>query len=175
MIATTPMIRTTPRQTWAALGVSAIGLALATVFLTEWFRLDPCHLCIFQRFLLILFGAFALGAAAFPVDQIASRLSAAAATLIAFVGAGVAGYQSWMQLQPSGTVACVGGKPSLVEILVEWLGQQLPSLFLATGFCDDRGMVLLGLSLANWAFLSFLLISLLSIWTLMSARTQPHD
>ena len=42
-----------------------------------------------------------------------------------------------------------------IERLVDWLGMQMPSLFLATGFCTSREWEFLGLSMANWSTLFF--------------------
>ena len=46
-------------------------------------------------------------------------------------------------------------KAGLIERLVDWLGMQLPSLFLATGFCTSREWEFLSMSMANWSALFF--------------------
>jgi disulfide bond formation protein DsbB len=92
--------------------------------------------------------------------------------LVAATGIGTASYQSWLQLQPVGSVACIGSELGPIERLVEWLGQQLPSLFLATGFCDDAALVIFGLSLVHWALLAFVAMFGLALWTLF-ARPSP--
>jgi disulfide bond formation protein DsbB len=84
----------------------------------------------------------------------------------------VATYQSWLQAQPPGSISCVGGEPGLIERLVEWLGQQLPELFLATGFCEEAELSILGLSLANWALLSFAAFFLIALWALFKSSTK---
>jgi disulfide bond formation protein DsbB len=43
-----------------------------------------------------------------------------------------------------------------MERLVDWLGMQWPSMFLATGFCASRDWVFLGMSMANWSLLVFI-------------------
>ena len=75
---------------------------------------------------------------------------------LALGGMAVAGYQSWMQAFPHLATECGYSDPTLIERLVDWLGMQWPSLFLATGFCTSREWELLGLSMANWSFLVFL-------------------
>ena len=86
----------------------------------------------------------------------------------AAIGIAAAAYQGWLQLQPPGTISCVGGDPGLIERLVEWLGQQAPTLFMATGFCEDPALVILGLSLANWALVTFSLCLFAGSWALWS-------
>jgi disulfide bond formation protein DsbB len=46
-------------------------------------------------------------------------------------------------------------RPNLIERLVDWLGMQWPSMFLATGFCTSKEWVFLRLSMANWSMLIF--------------------
>jgi protein dithiol:quinone oxidoreductase len=65
----------------------------------------------------------------------------------------------------------VAGTPGLLERWVEWLGQQAPTLFMATGFCEDEGLSILGLSLANWALILFVLC--LAVGVLGLFRSRP--
>lgn len=87
------------------------------------------------------------------------------------LGMGVATYQSWLQAQPPGSISCVGGEQGLVERLVDWLGQRMPELFLATGFCEESELSILGLSLANWAMVSFAAFLILALWALFNNFT----
>lgn len=48
------MIPVAPRWIWRALGAASAGLAAASLLLTAWLDLHPCHLCIFQRLLFML-------------------------------------------------------------------------------------------------------------------------
>lgn len=154
---------------WLILGGSAIGIGLGTVALTDWLNLNPCYLCIFQRLLILVFGVVALAIAATHKTR-PLRLSLGLLALCAAVaGAVAAAYQSWLQIQPPGASTCVGGSPGPIEMLVEWLGQQAPSLFLATGFCEDEGLDILGLSLANWSLLCFLGLTAVTAWTLWTS------
>ncbi len=155
-----------PRLFWLGLGSAGILVGLSTVLLTEWLRLDPCHLCIFQRLLMLAFGVLALGAAVLERSRRGRLALGALALCVAIAGVLVAAYQSWIQLQPAGSVTCVSNKPGLIEILVEWLGQQLPTLFLATGFCEDEGLRILGLTLANWSLACFAVVTILTAWAL---------
>ncbi len=143
-----------PRWLWLALGVASAGLAAASLLLTAWLDLHPCHLCIFQRLLFMLLAV--LGTLAFLAGG-ATRLGAGGLTLpLSALGMGVAAYQSWLQRQPVDLAqGCAVGEAGWIEQGVEWLGQRVPSLFMATGFCADEELVILGLSLANWALVAF--------------------
>ncbi|MGQ9686663.1 MAG: disulfide bond formation protein B [Thiobacillaceae bacterium] len=161
-----------PRLLWRLTALAAAGLVVASLVLTAWLDLHPCHLCIFQRLLFMKIAALALVAGFLPGRW---RELAGALTLpLSGLGVGVAGYQSWLQAQPPGSISCVGGEAGLIERLVEWLGQRLPELFLATGFCEETELVLLGLSLTNWALVSFAAFLFIALWALyLSRKTSP--
>jgi disulfide bond formation protein DsbB len=98
-----------------------------------------------------------------------------AGILVALAAAGgvpTAAYQSWLQAQPPGSVSCVGCQPGHIERLVEWLGQEVPALFLATGFCEEEELAVLGLSLANWALVCFAATLALALWLLLRLRPR---
>ncbi|MGD8206992.1 MAG: disulfide bond formation protein B [Thiohalocapsa sp.] len=162
------MILDSNRGLWLILATVSAALALASIVLTLWLQLQPCHLCIFQRLLFIVMAVLALGAA---VLGGAPRLVAGVLlAVIALGGLATATYQSWLQAQPAGTVACVGAELGPIERLVEWLGERVPSLFLATGFCEDPGLVIFGLSLAQWALLWFAAALAAVFWLLRRER-----
>jgi disulfide bond formation protein DsbB len=163
------MATPTPTHLWLGIALGAAGLAIGSLVLTAWLDLHPCHLCIFQRLLFMLIGLLALGAMLFRRWPARAVLGSVVIGLAA-AGLGVAVYQSWLQLQPPDAVSCVGGQPGLIERAVEWLGQQAPSVFLATGFCEEEELVILGLSLANWAAASFAAVLLAAGWALWSQR-----
>ena len=117
----------------------------------------------------MLIAALAL-VAALVVRPRARRSFGGLVLALAGLGVGVATYQSWLQAQPPGAISCVGGQPGLIERLVEWLGQQVPSLFLATGFCEEAELVIFGLSLANWALVSFAACLIAAAWALWRDR-----
>lgn len=158
-----------PRPLWSLIAAASLALVVASLILTATLDLHPCHLCIFQRLLFMLLGLLAL-VAAWRAGRPASLVAGLPITLLAALGAGVAAYQSWLQAQPPGSISCMAGEPSPIERLVEWLGQIQPDLFLATGFCEEAELVVLGLTLANWAMLAFTACLAAAIWALLSTR-----
>ncbi|UCV02580.1 disulfide bond formation protein B [Dechloromonas denitrificans] len=142
-----------PVRAWfATLSLGCLGLVAAGMVLQDLFRLAPCPLCIFQRLLYIVIGGLALLGVLWPL---ARRGWAALIGGLALLGAGVAGYQTWMQAFPELATECGYAEPNVIERLVDWLGMQWPSMFLATGFCSSRDWVFLDLSMANWSLLVF--------------------
>jgi len=162
----------TPRLAWLGLAIACALLATTSLVLTNWLDLDPCHLCIFQRLLFMLLACLAALAAVTRGMGQAGRapllrgLFGALFCALAMLGTAVATYQSWLQAQPPDAASCLGGEPSLIERLVEWLGQQVPGLFMATGFCEEKALVIFGLSLANWALVAFAVSLAAALWAL---------
>ncbi|SDX86263.1 disulfide bond formation protein DsbB [Allochromatium warmingii] len=151
---------------WLLIGGIGLGAGLASVVLTEWLHLDPCHLCIFQRLLMLVVGIFALSAAASVWRGWNPLVPGGLTFLTTEGGVAVAAHHSWIQAYPSPTNSCVSSDPGLIETLVEWLGQQIPSLFLATGFCEDDRFRLLGLPLATISLLLFTALTTAALWAL---------
>jgi disulfide bond formation protein DsbB len=163
------MTALTPRILWASLAAGCAGLVLGSLVLTAWLDLQPCHLCIFQRLLFMLIATLALAAAVLTSPR-AHRPFGGLVLGLGGLGVGVAAYQSWLQAQSPGSLSCVGGQPGRIERLVDWLGQQVPSLFLATGLCEEEQLVIFGLSLANWALLCFSACLGAAAWALWRGR-----
>lgn len=158
-----------PRLLWSLLAAGSIVLVAGSFVLTAWFNLHPCHLCIFQRLLFMKLTVLFLLAAWWSPRPTAAWPGLFTLPITA-TGSAVSAYQSWLQMQPPGSISCMAGEPSLIERLVEWLGQLQPDLFLATGFCEEAELSILGLSLANWALVSFTAFFGASVWALLLGR-----
>lgn len=128
-------------------GLVAVGMEMQHLL-----RLAPCPLCIFQRLLYLVIGFVALAGVLAPAGKPLWSLLIA---VLAGGGVAVAGYQTWMQAFPNLASECSYTDPNAIERLVDWLGMQWPSLFLATGFCTSREWEFIGLSMANWSLLIF--------------------
>lgn len=148
-------MRLSSRSAFALLAAASAALLAAGLLIGDWARLQPCHLCNFQRLLYMVVAFFALGGVVLPRWR---RLWAALLALTAGGGVVAALQQSWMQYAPEKAIECGFGDPTLIEQLVNWLGVQWPAMFMVTGFCTNKEWVFLGLSLANWSGLCFLLL-----------------
>lgn len=145
--------REVPVRAWlAALALGMFGLVAVGMEMQHLLRLAPCPLCIFQRLLYLVIGFVALGG---MLATAGKPLWSLLIALLAGGGVAVAGYQTWMQAFPYLASECSYTDPNAIERLVDWLGMQWPSLFLATGFCTSRDWEFIGLSMANWSLLIF--------------------
>jgi disulfide bond formation protein DsbB len=153
------------RYIWLAIALISAGLVVGSLMLVAWLKLQPCPLCIFQRLLFMIMSILAF--LAFVGTRHAMGKTAGVLTLLtAIAGAGVAGYQVWLQAQPAAMFTCGAGDPTLIERMVDWLGQQIPFLFLATGVCQDKALLILGFSLAAWALAIFTASAVAALYAL---------
>jgi len=157
-------MRFSTRFVFVVLALFSIGLLAAGLVIGEIARLNPCHLCNFQRLIYMLIAFFAVCGALVPGWR---KLWSALLLLTALGGLWAAGEQSWMQYAPELVNECGLGDPTLVERVVNWLGVQWPQMFMVTGFCTAKEWVFLGLSLANWSCVCFLVLCLVSAWLLL--------
>lgn len=102
------------------------GASLGTLFLSEVLALVPCELCWYQRGLLYP-QIFVVGAAV----ALQTFWIAALAIPFSIAGLGVAGYHSWLQLQPNPGDACTVGNPCS-EVTLQVAGLSIPNLSLLT-------------------------------------------
>jgi len=149
------LARLNPRYAFA--GIAAViavlfGVALYTQYVGG---LEPCPLCMTQRFFYVLTALFAIAAA---LHGHGLRIYAALVGLSALGGAGVAARQVWLQHLPPDQVPACG--PSL-EFMLQTLpfGQVLMRLFKGDGNCAVVDWRLLGMSMAEWSLLWFLLLA----------------
>ena len=149
---------------WLAIALIGMALAAGSFIMVAWLKLQPCPLCIAQRTLFMLMGVLSL-VALFAGRRLGGRLAGALTVLAALSGAGVAGYQVWLQHQPAAMFTC-GADMNVIERLVYWLGEQVPALFSAPGICQDTSLLILGYSLAAWAMVAFLASAVVALWAL---------
>jgi len=157
-------MRLSLRACFGLVALAAFGLTAAGLLIGEMMNLQPCPLCIFQRLLYLLIGCLAVVGALLPGW---ARLWAALLGLTAVGGLATAGYQSWLQYLPTASMECGFGEPTLIEQIVDWFGVLWPAVFMATGFCSSKDWMFLGLSMANWSVLCFLVFLAAAVWLLL--------
>ena len=163
-------MRFSNRTVFVLLALASLGLLAGGLVLGEVARLQPCHLCNFQRLIYMSLAFIAICGALIPIR---TRFWAGLFSLTALGGVVTAVQQSWMQYAPQLAAECGFGDPTLAEQLINWLGVQWPAMFMVTGFCTNKEWVFLGLSLANWSGLCFLLLLVAALWLLLR-RERPR-
>jgi protein dithiol:quinone oxidoreductase len=136
-----------PRRLYALVALIAASLIAAALILQKVDGLEPCPLCILQRYAFMFVALLAALAAALP-----GRVSTACALLAlvsAVAGAGVAAWHVHLQLFPPEESSC---GPSLQYLLSNLpLGRALPRIFQGYGDCTQVDWTFLRLSMPVWA------------------------
>ena len=159
-----------PRRVLAAIALACVGLLAFGLYLQHVVGLEPCPMCIVQRYAMVIVALVAGAAAA-----IKSRAAwVAGGVLIAgFSGFGafVAARQSWLQWYPPEIASCGRDFYGMIETFP--LKRAIPMIFRGSGDCTKVDWTFLGLSIANWSFLWFALFIVAAIMLLKPA-SQPR-
>ena len=117
-------------------------------------------MCIVQRYALLLV-AVVSGITAFANKRVLLLTGSAVTLLLAGFGAFVAARQSWLQWYPPEEASCGRDFYGMIETFP--LQRVIPMIFRGSGDCTKIDWTFLGLSIANWSFLSFAGIALVML------------
>ena len=131
--------------------------------------LEPCTLCITQQFFYCLIGISSFVSFLQNPGVTISRVYSFFISLFAIAGIWISGRQIWLQGLPEDEVPLCG--PPLEYIIdVFPFADVLNALFMGDGNCAEIPWQFLGLSMAGWSFICFLVIFFLSVISLIKSR-----
>lgn len=160
----------TSRLAFAAIFAACAALIGIALYMQEEMGLEPCPMCILQRYAFAAIGIAALIGSIHGPRGAMLKVYAALVVLFAMAGGGVALRQSYVQHFPPATAACGTDLEFLVNAFP--ISQALPKIFAGTGDCSVVHWRMLGLSIPEWAFVWFLLFAATAAW-LAFFRTGP--
>jgi protein dithiol:quinone oxidoreductase len=147
-------------QAMGLLALVCIGMLAFGMYLQHVVGLEPCPMCIVQRYALILVAACALfawviglKASKNSVPSMVQKIFALLALLFAGGGAFVAARQSFLQWYPPEIMSCGRDFYGMVETFP--LKRAIPMIFKGSGDCTKVDWTFLGGSIANWSFVAF--------------------
>ena len=143
------------RQVLLMMCVGSLGLLAYGLYLQHVVGLEPCPMCIVQRYALVLVALLA----GLSASGRSRTLQLGGSTLVlatAVFGAFVAARQSWLQWYPPEVVSCGRDFYGMIETFP--LQRAIPMIFKGGGDCTKVDWTFLGGSIANWSFLSFVAI-----------------
>jgi disulfide bond formation protein DsbB len=144
-----------PRRVLALVSLVCVGLLAFGLYLQHVVGLEPCPMCIVQRYALVLVAILAaLGSATGKRGLLFT--SAVLAVLIAGLGAFTAARQSWIQWYPPETASCGRDIYGMIETFP--LQRAIPMIFRGSGDCTKVDWTFLGGSIANWSFVWFVAV-----------------
>ncbi|WP_095107905.1 disulfide bond formation protein B [Pseudomonas sp. Irchel 3E20] len=156
------------RRYLVLLGIICLALIGGALYMQVVLGEAPCPLCILQRYALLLIALFAFIGAAMPGRRSLTVMEALV-VLSALGGVAVAGHHVYTQFYPA--VSCgIDVLQPIVDSLP--LATIFPLGFQVDGFCSTPYPPILGLSLAQWALLAFVLTAVLV--PLLITRNRKH-
>ena len=155
------------RQTLMVICIGCLGLLAYGLYLQHVVGLEPCPMCIVQRYALVLV-ALVAGLTATARRPGAHTGGALLLILLAGFGAFVAARQSWLQWHPPEVVSCGRDFYGMVENFP--LQRAIPMIFKGSGDCSKVDWTFLGGSIANWSFLCFFGIAAVALALVWRAR-----
>lgn len=131
--------------------------------------LEPCPLCITQRFFFFLTGILALVAVIHRPGRVGTVTYSIFGALFASLGGVFAGRQLWLQSLPEDQVPACG--PSLSYILEAFpVMEALNVLMRGDGNCAEVLWVFMGITMPGWALIWF--IALAGAWLLQLRKNS---
>lgn len=141
-----------------AVALACFGLLGGAVYFQYAYYMYPCPWCVIQRYAFAAIGLICLVSAF--LSPTAVKRSTAFGSLIALGGIGAASWLIWVQAHPEVSCGIDPVETSLNKIPTAKL---LPFLFKANGMCTTEYDPILGLSMPQWALLSFVAIAIVLI------------
>lgn len=157
-----------PRRIFALISLVCIGLLAFGQYLQHVVGLEPCPMCIVQRYALVVIVLIA-GLTGLSAKKGVHVGGAVLLLLSAVFGAYVAARQSWLQWYPPETVSCGRDFYGMIETFP--LQRAIPMIFKGSGDCTKVDWTFLGGSIANWSFLCFVLVGMMAL-ALLWGRTK---
>ena len=148
------------RRWLALIALGGMGLLAYGLYLQHVVGLEPCPMCIVQRYALVLVALLAALAAALPKGAWRWGIAALMAGGAGF-GAFVAARQSWLQWNPPDILSCGRDFYGMIESFP--LKRAIPMIFKGSGDCSKVDWTFLGLTIANWSFLCFVGVMVLAL------------
>ncbi len=149
-----------PRRFFALISLGCVALLAFGLYLQHVVGLEPCPMCIVQRYAMVLVALVAAFAST-RSGRGALLTSSLLLVLISGLGAFVAARQSWLQWYPPEALSCGRDLYGMIENFP--LQRVVPMIFKGSGDCSVVDWTFLGGSIANWSFLCFCAIALTSL------------
>jgi disulfide bond formation protein DsbB len=149
-----------PRRVLALLSLACVAMLAFGLYLQHVVGLEPCPMCIVQRYALVLVAVVA-GITAVARSKGLLITGSGLLVLMAGFGAFVAARQSFLQWYPPEVASCGRDFYGMIETFP--LKRAIPMIFKGSGDCTKIDWTFLGGSIANWSFLCFVAIALVGL------------
>jgi disulfide bond formation protein DsbB len=151
--------------------VAIVAMLAFGLYLQHAVGLEPCPMCIVQRYVYVLMAFVALLGAGFGGRK-SSLVAGSGLVVLGAGGAYVAARQSWLQWYPPEFASCGRDFYGMIETFP--LQRAIPMIFRGSGDCTKVDWTFLGGSVANWSFVCFSGFTLLALFTLVQVLRAPQ-
>ena len=141
------------RLIYLAMFLACAGLIGFALYLQHALGLDPCPMCILQRYAFIVVGVIALAAAIHNPALLGRRIYGGLLVVMAATGGGIAIRHVYLEHYPPKIFDCGADVGFMLESFP--LTQALPMIFRGTGDCTKVVWQFLGLSIAEGSLICF--------------------
>ena len=149
-----------PRRVLALVSVACVAMLAFGLYLQHVVGLEPCPMCIVQRYALLLV-AIVAGITAFASKKGLLITGSGLLAVLCGLGAFVAARQSFLQWYPPEVAACGRDLYGMIETFP--LKRAIPMIFKGSGDCSKVDWTFLGGSIANWSFVCFVGIAVVAL------------
>jgi protein dithiol:quinone oxidoreductase len=161
---------TAPRRVLAAVALICVAMLAFGLYLQHVVGLEPCPMCIVQRYALVLVALVAAVTAALR-SRGAYMAGGLLMALIAGFGGFVAARQSWLQWYPPEIASCGRDFYGMIETFP--LKRAIPMIFRGSGDCTKIDWTFLGGSIANWSFVWFAIFLVIGVLVFLRQLRRP--
>ena len=141
------------RLIYLAMFLACGGLIGFALYLQHALGLEPCPMCILQRYAFIVVGVIALAAAIHNPALLGRRIYGGLLVVMAATGGGIAIRHVYLEHYPPKIFDCGADVGFMLESFP--LTQALPMIFRGSGDCTKVVWQFLGLSIAEWSLICF--------------------
>lgn len=160
-----------PRLIHSAVFLVCAGLIGFAMFLQHAQGLEPCPMCILQRYAFIAIGVIALAAAIHNPRGWGRWIYGILLVIFAGLGGGVAARHAWLEHNPPNIYDCGADLGYMIDAFP--LADALPMIFRGSGDCTKVLWRFLGLSIAEWALVWFAIFIVAALFA-ATVRSDPR-
>jgi protein dithiol:quinone oxidoreductase len=161
---------TMPRRVLVLVAAACVAMLAFGLYLQHVVGLEPCPMCIVQRYALVLV-ALVAGVTAIARSRGLLMAGSGLMVLLAGFGAFVAARQSFLQWYPPEIASCGRDFYGMIETFP--LKRAIPMIFKGSGDCTKIDWTFLGGSIANWSFVCFVVIALVGLLLVARLARKP--